>query len=99
MISELISNFLPKPPAAPAPAAPGQAPTAATPKLGGDDGSVGLFDGVLMKAVMGGSMGIGIGMLPFIPGGPILGGVIGAVAGAGIGIFLNYRKISQIRQQ
>lgn len=62
------------------------------------DGSVGLFDGVLKKALFGGMMGVGVGFIPFIPGGPLLGGVVGAIAGAGFGIFQNFRKIKSIQQ-
>ena len=63
------------------------------------DGSVGLFDGVLKKALLGGAMGLGVGFLPFLPGGPVLGGIVGAIAGAGIGVFQNYRKIKSIQQE
>lgn len=63
------------------------------------DGSVGLFDGVLKKALIGGAAGVGLGFLPFIPGGPILGGIAGAMIGAGIGMFSNYRKMKAIKEE
>lgn len=63
------------------------------------DGSVGLFDGVLVKTLMGGAMGVGLGFIPFIPGGPILGGIVGAIGGAAIGVFGNWRKMQAIKQE
>lgn len=63
------------------------------------DGSVGLFDGVLKKALFGGAAGVAIGFLPFIPGGPILGGVLGALGGAAMGVFTNWTKMKQIKQE
>lgn len=63
------------------------------------DGSVGLFDGVLRKTMIGAATGVGVGFLPFIPGGPILGGIVGSIVGAGIGIFQNFKKIRQIQQE
>lgn len=62
------------------------------------DGSVGLFDKVLMKAAIGGAAGAGLGfVLPF--GGPIIGGVIGALGGAAIGLFGNWKKMDNIRKE
>lgn len=63
------------------------------------DGSVGLFDGVWKKALFGGAAGAALGFLPFIPGGPILGGVVGALGGAALGVFSNWRKMNQIKQE
>jgi hypothetical protein len=63
------------------------------------DGSVGLFDGVLKKALFGGAAGAAMGFLPFIPGGPILGGALGALGGAAIGVFSNWSKMRQIKQE
>lgn len=63
------------------------------------DGSVGLFDGVWKKALFGGAAGAALGFLPFIPGGPILGGVVGALGGAAMGVFSNWRKMNQIKQE
>lgn len=68
-----------------------------TPKQ--SDGSVGLFDGVITKAMMGFGIGAGIGMLPFVPGGFIVGGLVGSLVGAGYGIFKNYREIKAIREE
>lgn len=68
--------------------------------LGGStgDGSVGLFDGVLKKALIHGAIGAASGhFLKFLPGGPILGGVMGAIGGAALQMFSNYRKIKKIR--
>lgn len=63
-----------------------------------DDGSVGLLDGIWKKALLGGAAGAGIGfVLPF--GGPIIGGVLGALGGAAMGAFSNWRKMSQIKQE
>ncbi len=61
------------------------------------DGSVGLFDGVLKKALFGGAAGAAMGFLPFIPGGPILGGVVGALGGAAMGVFSNWSKQKKIK--
>jgi hypothetical protein len=63
------------------------------------DGSVGLFDGVLKKALFGGAAGAAIGFIPFIPGGPILGGIVGALGGAAMGVFSNWSKQKQIKQE
>jgi hypothetical protein len=63
------------------------------------DGSVGLFDGVLKKALFGGVAGAAMGFLPFLPGGPVLGGIVGALGGAAMGVFSNWRKMSQIKQE
>lgn len=63
------------------------------------DGSVGLLDGVWKKALFGGAAGAALGFLPFIPGGPILGGVVGALGGAAMGVFSNWRKMNQIKQE
>jgi hypothetical protein len=73
--------------------------TAAAPAAGGakGDGSVGLMDGVLLKAGMGAMAGAGMSF--FLPFGPLLGGAIGALAGAGIGLFMNWRKIKNIQTQ
>lgn len=72
--------------------APAQAPKQS-------DGSVGLFDGVGKKALFGGIAGMGLGFLPFLPGGPILGGIVGAIAGAGWGMFKNYKEMKAIREE
>lgn len=62
------------------------------------DGSVGLFDGVLGKALLGGAAGAALGaILPF--GGPILGGISGALSGVAMGMFSNFRKMSAIKQE
>jgi len=58
-----------------------------------------LFDGVWKKALFGMSAGVGLGFLPFIPGGPIVGGIVGAVAGAAFGMWGNYKKINVIKAQ
>lgn len=63
------------------------------------DGSVGLFDGVLKKALFSGAIGVGMGFLPFIPGGPILGGVLGAIGGAAMGVFSNWTKMKAIKTE
>lgn len=63
------------------------------------DGSVGLFDGVMIKSLIGGAVGAGIGFLPFIPGGPILGGIVGSMVGAGYGIFKNWKEMKAIKQE
>lgn len=76
--------------------ASGGAPTQTAPK---DDGSVGLFDGVLKKALIGGAAGAAIGFIPFIPGGPVLGGILGALGGAAMGLFGNYTKMQKIKQE
>jgi hypothetical protein len=73
-------------------------PTSQTTQQTGD-GSVGLFDGVLKKALMGGAVGAAAGFLPFIPGGPVLGGIVGALGGAAMGVFTNWRKQTQIKQE
>lgn len=78
--------------------AAGGAPAQVDPGPKGD-GSVGLFDGVLKKALFGGAAGAAIGFLPFIPGGPILGGVLGALGGAAMGVFSNWTKMKQIKQE
>jgi hypothetical protein len=78
--------------------AAGGAPAQVDPGPKGD-GSVGLFDGVLKKALFGGAAGAAIGFLPFIPGGPILGGVMGALGGAAMGVFSNWTKMKQIKQE
>ena len=78
--------------------AAGGAPAQVDPGPKGD-GSVGLFDGVLKKALFGGAAGAAIGFLPFIPGGPILGGVMGALGGAARGVFSNWTKMKQIKQE
>lgn len=70
--------------------------TQAAPK---GDGSVGLFDGVFKKAAIGGILGAGVGFIPFIPGGPLLGGIVGALGGAAMGVFSNWRKMSAIKQE
>lgn len=62
------------------------------------DGSVGLLDGVLMKAGMGGAAGALAGwIMPF--GGPIIGGIVGALGGAVLGVFGNMKKMNDIKQQ
>jgi len=63
------------------------------------DGSVGLFDGVGMKALIGGAAGAALGFLPFIPGGPILGGIVGALGGAALGVFNNWRTMQSIKTE
>jgi hypothetical protein len=63
------------------------------------DGSVGLFDGVFKKALISGGIGAAIGFIPFIPGGPVLGGIMGALSGAAMGVFSNWRKQQQIKQE
>ncbi len=74
--------------------------TGASPPPPGDgDGSVGLFDGVLGKALIGGVAGFAIGALPFTPFGGVIGGLIGATLGAGVGIFMNFRKIKDIQSK
>lgn len=78
--------------------ATGQAATQA-PTTSSGDGSVGLFDGVLKKALFGGAAGAAMGFLPFIPGGPILGGVVGALGGAAMGVFSNWQKQKQIKAE
>ncbi len=78
--------------------AAGGAPAQVDPGPKGD-GSVGLFDGVLKKALFGGAAGAAMGFLPFIPGGPILGGVLGALGGAAMGVFSNWTKMKQIKQE
>ena len=78
--------------------AAGGAPAQVDPGPKGD-GSVGLFDGVLKKALFGGAAGAAIGFLPVIPGGPILGGVMGALGGAAMGVFSNWTKMKQIKQE
>lgn len=65
----------------------------------GGDGSVGLFDGVLKKALFGGAAGAAIGFLPFLPGGPVLGGIVGALGGAAMGVFSNWSKMKAIKQE
>ena len=74
----------------------GAAPTQTSAKA---DGSVGLFDGVLGKALMGGAAGLAMGFIPFIPGGPILGGIVGALGGAAMGVFSNWRTMSSIKKE
>lgn len=81
-----------------APGATGATQQAPAPGPKGD-GSVGLFDGVLKKALFGGAAGAAMGFLPFIPGGPILGGIVGALGGAALGVFSNWRKQQQIKQE
>ncbi len=78
--------------------AAGGAPAQVDPGPKGD-GSVGLFDGVLKKALFGGAAGAVMGFLPFIPGGPILGGALGAIGGAAMGVFSNWTKMKQIKQE
>lgn len=78
--------------------AAGGAPAQVQPGPKGD-GSVGLFDGVLKKALFGGAAGAVMGFLPFIPGGPILGGALGAIGGAAMGVFSNWTKMKQIKQE
>jgi hypothetical protein len=74
--------------------------TQAPPEAGpAGDGSVGLFDGVFKKALLGGAVGAGIGFLPFLPGGPILGGIVGALAGAGYGIYKNFKEMKTIQTE
>jgi hypothetical protein len=63
------------------------------------DGSVGLFDGVLKKALFSGAIGVGMGFLPLIPGGPIIGGVLAALGGAAMGVFSNWTKMKAIKQE
>jgi hypothetical protein len=63
------------------------------------DGSVGLFDGVLKKALLGGAAGVAMGFIPFLPGGPVLGGIVGALGGAAIGVASNWMKQKQIKQE
>jgi hypothetical protein len=63
------------------------------------DGSVGLFDGVLKKALFGGAAGVAMGFIPFLPGGPVLGGIVGALGGAAMGVFGNWMKMKQIKQE
>ncbi|MBC7461698.1 MAG: hypothetical protein H7287_10085 [Thermoleophilia bacterium] len=69
----------------------------ATPTQTKGDGSVGLFDGVGLKALIGGAAGAAIGFIPIIPGGPILGGIVGALGGAALGVFSNWRKMQAIK--
>jgi hypothetical protein len=75
--------------------------TTPSPAQGGakGDGSVGLFDGVLGKALIGGGVGALAGFLPFIPGGPILGGIVGALGGAAMGVFGNFMKMQTIKKE
>jgi hypothetical protein len=63
------------------------------------DGSVGLFDGVLKKALLGGAAGVAMGFIPFLPGGPVLGGIVGALGGAAMGVASNWMKQKQIKQE
>lgn len=63
------------------------------------DGSIGLFDGVGKRALIGGAIGAGVGFLPFIPGGPILGGIMGALGGVAMGVFSNWRTMNAIREE
>ncbi len=73
--------------------------TQTTTQTSSGDGSVGLFDGVLSKALIGGALGAGVGFLPFIPGGPVLGGIVGALGGAALGVFSNWQKQQKIRTE
>ncbi|MCW2927590.1 MAG: hypothetical protein JWM86_1558 [Thermoleophilia bacterium] len=78
----------------------GAAGTSQTPPPGPrGDGSVGLFDGVLKKALISGALGVGMGFIPFLPGGPVLGGIVGALGGAAMGVFGNWMKMKQIKQE
>lgn len=63
------------------------------------DGSVGLFDGVLKKALLGGAAGVAMGFIPFLPGGPVLGGIVGALGGAAMGVAGNWMKQKAIKQE
>jgi hypothetical protein len=63
------------------------------------DGSVGLFDGVLKKALLGGAAGVAMGFIPFLPGGPVLGGIVGALGGAAMGVATNWMKQNQIKKE
>lgn len=71
----------------------------AAPPPASADGSVGLFDGVLKKAAFGGVAGAAMGFIPFIPGGPLLGGIVGALGGAALGMFTNWRKMQAIKAE
>lgn len=77
---------------------PGQTPAQTDPGPKGD-GSVGLFDGVLKKALFGGAAGVAMGFIPFLPGGPVLGGIVGALGGAAMGMFSNWTKMKRIQQE
>ncbi|MCW2949182.1 MAG: hypothetical protein JWN41_195, partial [Thermoleophilia bacterium] len=74
-------------------------PTQTPGQTSSGDGSVGLFDGVGKKALIGGAAGAVLGFLPFIPGGPILGGIVGALGGAAMGVFGNWRKMQAIKAE
>jgi hypothetical protein len=79
---------------------PGADPAAqATAQKPVGDGSVGLFDGVGKKALIGGAAGAVLGFLPFIPGGPILGGIVGALGGVALGVFGNWRKMEALKAE
>lgn len=80
------------------PGASGSA-TQTTTQAPAGDGSVGLFDGVGKKALLGGAAGAALGFLPFIPGGPILGGIVGALGGAAMGVFGNWRKMEALKAE
>jgi len=71
-------------------------PTQAVPGPKGD-GSVGLFDGVLKKAFVGGAAGAVFGFI--LPGGPVLGGIMGALSGAAMGMFSNWSKMKSIKTE
>jgi hypothetical protein len=73
--------------------------TGATQEAPKGDGSVGLFDGVLKKALFGGAAGVAMGFIPFLPGGPVLGGILGALGGAAMGVFSNWSKMKAIKQE
>jgi hypothetical protein len=73
--------------------------SAAPAQTSSGDGSVGLFDGVLKKALISGGLGAALGFIPFIPGGPVLGGIMGALGGAAMGVFSNWRKMQAIKQE
>lgn len=61
------------------------------------DGSIGLFDGVMMKAGIGSAVGSVAGAI--LPFGFMVGGLVGAVGGAAIGMYGNWRKMNAIKQQ
>lgn len=79
--------------------ATGAAPTQTADAGPKGDGSVGLFDGVLKKALFGGAAGAAIGFIPFLPGGPVLGGIVGALGGAAMGLFSNWRTMQSIKKE
>ena len=40
-----------------------------------------------------------MGFIPFIPGGPVLGGIVGALGGAALGVFTNWSTMKKIKQE